>query len=221
MTNIYDLLPLGFYLVKDLFEFSGCQAKVIPSYKCIDSANNKTPDADFAKKMCISHESAQKLFDLNNHLLDQNKLAFFNIRYIDIKTACEIRSRFFAGRTDIHLIGVGLSLKMQDSLQQMPEYHEVVFPPGGHFLGFDLYEADCLDTEKFNCTFGCPFRHCDLESKVSISLGLRLNKYGFYSDASDAEKAASHINDNKLGEPVFYVPFGIVDFDTYFDDRCI
>lgn len=91
-------------------------------------------------------------------------------------------------------------------IKDIPEFR--MLPPlseNGIFLGFDLYgfEGNSL------C---CPFRHCDMKNKIPLKLGIMPNDFGLIANIEGANKLADYVNENKLGEPEEYIPFGIVRY---------
>ena len=222
--SIYaEFIPWGYYLIRGTVqgvpEFSGCQGQckdnaVLPDYDSMPGVNQAFQPETFAEKWNVAGESALKIFERNSELFERKRLTFFNSRYMNISDVRKLKKDFFHGRSDVSVFGVGF---VNPELTKTPEFRKLSpFAPGGEFLGFDLYGfyfyENKPDFSKLDCSMGCPFRHCDMENRVPAELNIPLNSHGLYFDAESVERVASHVHENKLGEPEFYVPFGIIRY---------
>ncbi len=218
-----ELIPWGYYLVRGTVqgvpEFSGCQGQckdnaVLPYYDSMPGVNRTFQPEQFAEKWKVSEAVAWKIFERNSKLLAHDRLIFFNPRYTAFSDARKLKKDFFHGRSDVSILGIGFA---NPALMKIPGFKKSSrLAPGGEFLGFDLYGFYFFEKEpdfsSLNCSIGCPFRHCDMENRVPSELNIPLNVHGLYSDEESAERVASHVHEHKLGEPEFYVPFGIIRY---------
>lgn len=219
-----ELIPWGYYLIRGTVqgvpEFSGCQGQckdnaVLPHYDSMPGGNRTFQPEAVTEKWNVSEEVALEIFERNSDLFKSERLTFFNLRYTDISDVRMLKKNFFHGRPDISIFGVGF---VNQELTKMLDFRKLPpLAPGGEFLGFDLYGFyfydDKPDFSYLDCSMGCPFRHCDMENRVPSELGIPLNSHGLYFDAESAERVASHVHEHKLGEPEFYVPFGIIRYE--------
>lgn len=202
------------------FSISGCLCRgVIPDWECISDSDTSA----FAEKWSIGREAAEALFRFNSeHAADIN---FMFLTYPDLDLARSVKSRFFADRDDVLLIGIGGT---EPGVLQNPDIRRTSpFPEDGALLGFDVY-AYCGDEavdESGGCGtpdfvngkwsgFGCSVWCVDSEEKIRKRLGLTLNQFGFYGTLEEATRVADLINDEKLGEPVAYFPLALIRCDA-------
>lgn len=213
MNIINDLSTWGYLLIKGrrlgVPEFSGCSfhennLAILPDYDCIPNGQGTFEVQKMSNRCGVAPELGRRIYQFHCELFKQGNMIFFNPRYTDLPSAQQVKRIFFPQDAQWRIYGIGF---IDPAVKNIPEYQELPPLPGnGIFLGYDLYGV--VENSLF-----CPFRHCDMENKVPLKMGITLTACGLIANKEDAIKLANYVKVNKQGEPEEdYIPFGIVEY---------
>lgn len=227
------LIPFGYYLVlkphsKDMppccpqeyFSLAGCLCEaLIPNSDSI-MPSQFHPER-FGARWQITPERATELCRFN-HEADA-KINYYLLNYRSLDVARQVKQTFFAGRDDMRLIGVGA---LDSDLLAIPDIRNTSpLPENGTFLGFDLYEIgnavpESEDRKKPDYAtlsvfgMGCTIACCDPDGEIPKRLEIQMTRFGFYPSAEDAVRAADLVNREHLGEPLWYLPLALIEYQA-------
>jgi len=219
-------LTWGYFLLRvggtGVPEFAGCQltaangGAVIPDYDCIPNGQGLFDVAIAARRMAVSEAAAQEIYRYNGDVFQRGNLIFHHPRYTGVAEVVELKRRYFAG--DDRWCAVGVCFEFAE-MTQIAGYQPL--PPlakGGVVIGYDLYGILGNGSRKVDFAsdftgFGCPFRHSDIDRKISAGLGIDLTLWGLLPDTGSARRMADYVNLHQVGEPEYYLPFGLVKYD--------
>ncbi|NMA40579.1 MAG: hypothetical protein GX937_10435 [Lentisphaerae bacterium] len=237
-----NIIPFGYYIIrtnhaKDLpsccppeyLSVAGCLCEaVIPDVDNIPLVSSNFEPETFAEKWKLSLDAANELFQFNRKHVAQ--ISYARSNYISYETARKVKDTFFQERDEIALVGIGV---LEPDILANPDLRQVSpLPEHGTLLGYDLYEFDYyisegeerklpaegeerkkpdyvkIDIMGLGCTICC----CDANGEIPARLGITLNRRGLYPNAADAIRAAALVNQEKLGEPCYYIPLALLQF---------
>ena len=146
--------------------------------------------------------------------------------FASLHTGREFAERFSPAAEGLHLIGIAIHSSLAPPVVQAlfkpvqpfgdfppiapPTTSETIeraepLAPGGESLGFEVLGMDCDPFHSWLCG--------SLHGPVAEVLGIRPNAAGFIETADDAQAVADYCNrDDVPSEPVFWVPWAIVEY---------
>ena len=225
MQNDTDLIPLGYYIVRNsgmaskpswapsgYVTVAGCLCEgVIPGIECEEIEK-------IQQEWNLSSSEAKRLYDaLQNGCMQINYEQFQN--FLDYDTPARICREFFAMREDVLIIV--LCSDDKHFLEESAIKKVAPLPKNTELMGWDLYEFGDYGKEEeplppmvyhftgMTLGLGCSFCCSDIDGALVKRMGIQLNSYGMYPNANSAKQVAEIVNSERLGEPCHYLPFAL------------
>ena len=213
------------YMDKDLIRdtilsASQCFTDFYPDISVLWGHSNEAKQK-YAQQLNISQSTYEEMEKwVGDNFSDKFKAG--TLEYPDVFTTIEIAreflSKFLSHLTDAKIIGIGLPE------EYVEEFIEFENNPEEKQYGIEQLLLRRITIEEndskmlgnevlgFDMTFFHSYLCSGLEKDYKSHYGFTLNENGFISTLEEAIRFCDYFNDEELGEPVLYLPWGIFEY---------
>ncbi|MGG0177500.1 hypothetical protein [Gottfriedia acidiceleris] len=213
------------YMDKDLIpdtilSASKCLTDFYPNISVLWRHSNEAKQK-YAQQLNISqstYEEMEKWVEENfSNKYKAGTLSYYNV-FTTIEIAREFLSKFLSHLTDAKIIGIGLPeeyveefiefennpKEKQYGIEQLLLHRITIEESDSKLLGYEVIGFEGVEFHSYLCS--------GLEKDYKNLFGFTLNENGFISTLEEATLFCDYTNDEELGEPVLYLPWGIFEY---------